>query len=269
MSSCAQGKLTDSFAFQPIKSENTQVKEDNTATGATTNGAEIPSQTPAAESKEATTPLQALWAETQSHAHHEIWGVTLSDPASHVPSQIILQKYLNANDGDLEKAKKQLKDTLDFRAKQTPIALLQKYFSKEKFAGLGYVTSYGGENATPDTKEVFTWNVYGGAKDIQHSFGDLDVFLEWRVALMEMAMRELDLGSATKPITAEQDPYKIYQVHDYKSISFLRSPPAVRSAARKTVEVLAMAYPETLKEKFFVNVPGKLIPICGSGLEFC
>lgn len=245
---------------QPATSDTAPVKEDNTA-ATTTDGAAVPSQTPAVESKDATSPLQVLWAETQSHAHHEIWGVNLSDPATHVPSQIILQKYLNANDGDLEKAKKQLKDTLDFRAKQTPIALLQKYFSKDKFAGLGYVTSYGGETATPDTKEVFTWNVYGSAKDIQHSFGDLDVFLEWRVALMEMAMQELDLSSATKPITSEQDPYKIYQVHDYKSISFLRSPPAVRSAARKTVEVLAMAYPETLKEKFFVNVPGKSILI--------
>ena len=69
-------------------------------------------------------------------------------------------------------------------------------------------------------------------------------------------MQTLDLSSATKPITAEDDPYKIYQVHDYKSISFFRSPPSVRAAAKKTVEVLAMAYPETLKEKFFVNVPG-------------
>lgn len=70
-------------------------------------------------------------------------------------------------------------------------------------------------------------------------------------------MRELNLSSATKPITAEDDPYKIYQVHDYKGTSFFRSPPAVRAAAKKTVEVLAMAYPETLREKFFINVPGE------------
>lgn len=70
-------------------------------------------------------------------------------------------------------------------------------------------------------------------------------------------MRDLDLSSATKPITAEDDPYKIYQVHDYKGTSFFRSPPAVRSAAKKTIEVLAMSYPETLQEKFFINVPGK------------
>ena len=72
---------------------------------------------------------------------------------------------------------------------------------------------------------------------------------------MEMALHELDIGNAIKPITAEEDPYKMFQVHDYKGTSFFRSPPEVRSAAKKTIEVLAMAYPETLKEKFFVNVP--------------
>ena len=209
------------------------------------------------DKKEAASSIQALWAYAQAHDHKEVWGVTLADPATHVPSQIILQKYLNANDRDLARAKEQLKSTLDWRAKNNPSELIKKKYSSDKFAGLGYITSYPGEGATPDSKEVFTWNIYGGVKDIQKSFGDLEAFVNWRVALMEMAMRELDLSSATKPITADDDPYKIYQVHDYKGISFLRSPPSVRSAAKKTVEVLAMAYPETLREKFFVNVPGK------------
>lgn len=204
-----------------------------------------------------TSALQQLWKSVQEHSHDEIWGVKLADPQNYVPSQIVLQKYLNANDGDVEKAKAQLTSTLDYRAKMNASRLVMKHYSKEKFAGLGFITSYDGEAATPDSRVVFTWNIYGGVKDIQQSFGDMDAFIEWRVALMELAMQTLDLSSATKPITAEDDPYKIYQVHDYKSVSFLRSPPAVRSAAKKTVEVLAMAYPETLKEKFFVNVPGK------------
>ncbi|KAK5954371.1 Non-classical phosphatidylinositol transfer protein (PITP) [Knufia fluminis] len=207
------------------------------------------------DKKEADSPIQALWAYAQGHDHKEIWGVNLADPATHVPSQIILQKYLNANDQDLARAKEQLKNTLDWRATNKPSELTKKTYASDKFAGLGYITSYPAEGASPDNKAVFTWNIYGGVKDIQKSFGDLDAFINWRVALMEVAMIELDLSSATKPITADDDPYKIYQVHDYKRISFLRSPPAVRSAAKKTVEVLAMAYPETLREKFFVNVP--------------
>ena len=33
--------------------------------------------------------------------HSEIWGVRLSSPETHVPTQIVLTKYLNANDGDV------------------------------------------------------------------------------------------------------------------------------------------------------------------------
>ncbi len=80
-------------------------------------------------------------------------------------------------------------------------------------------------------------------------------FLEWRVALMELALQELDIASANKPITADYDPYKIFQVHDYKSISFLRQSPNVKSASAETIKVFAQNYPELLKEKFFVNVP--------------
>ncbi|KAK5089884.1 Non-classical phosphatidylinositol transfer protein (PITP) [Lithohypha guttulata] len=208
--------------------------------------------TQASSNEKNPSPLQSLWSDAALHSHKEIWGVTLADPSTHIPSQIIFQKYLNANDGDLDKAKEQLKSTLDFRAKTNPAGLIEKLYSKDKFAGLGYITSYTG---TSKPKAVFTWNIYGGVKDIQKSFGDLDAFIDWRVALMEMAMHELDIASATEPISADNDPWKIYQVHDYKGTSFLRSPPAVRNAARKTVEVLSTAYPETLKEKFFINVP--------------
>ena len=43
--------------------------------------------------------------------HSEIWGVRLSSPETHVPTQIVLQKYLNANDGDVAKAADQLQKT--------------------------------------------------------------------------------------------------------------------------------------------------------------
>jgi hypothetical protein len=72
---------------------------------------------------------------------------------------------------------------------------------------------------------------------------------------MELALQDLDISSATIPITAEHDPYKMFQVHDYKSISFLRQSPNVRSASAETIKVFAQNYPELLKEKFFVNVP--------------
>jgi hypothetical protein len=72
---------------------------------------------------------------------------------------------------------------------------------------------------------------------------------------MELSLAELSLSTATEPITAERDPYKMFQVHDYKSISFLRQSPSVKAASTETIKIFAQNYPELLREKFFVNVP--------------
>src|ERR1700761_6429914 len=81
-------------------------------------------------------------------------------------------------------------------------------------------------------------------------------FIDWRVALMEDALQALGIDKATKPITADHDPYKVVQVHDYKSISFLRQSSTVKAASTETIKVFAQNYPELLSTKFFVNVPG-------------
>jgi hypothetical protein len=89
---------------------------------------------------------------------------------------------------------------------------------------------------------------------------------------MELSVQELDLKSATEKILEDGiDPYRKYltysvlfttkqhpgmvQVHDYLNVSFLRMDPSVKAASKKTIETFSMAYPELLKEKFFVNVP--------------
>jgi phosphatidylinositol transfer protein SFH5 len=72
---------------------------------------------------------------------------------------------------------------------------------------------------------------------------------------MEQALQALSISTATKPITAEGDPYKIFQVHDYKSINFFRQHSDVKTASKETIQTFAQNYPELLKEKFFVNVP--------------
>lgn len=126
------------------------------------------------EKKTAATPIEQLWTLAQSKGHPEIWGVTLADPSGHVPTQVVLQKYLNANDGDLVKAKDQLGKTLEWRAKMKPLDLIGKKFNRTKFAGLGYVTVFGESEATdPEAREVFTWNIYGSVKDVNETFGNL------------------------------------------------------------------------------------------------
>lgn len=73
---------------------------------------------------------------------------------------------------------------------------------------------------------------------------------------MELSLRQLDLPSATVPIPPNGvDPYRMVQVHDYLNISFLRMDPVIRAASKETIQIFSMAYPELLKEKFFVNVP--------------
>jgi phosphatidylinositol transfer protein SFH5 len=140
--------------------------------------AESAEATPTTLPNEPVISLQELWATAQAHEHPEIWGVTLADPSTHIPSQIVLQKYLNANDGDIAKARDQLTKTLDWRKKTQPLELIKKTFSKEKFGGLGYVTVYSADNqeggSNKAAKEIFTWNVYGNVKSIDVTFGQLD-----------------------------------------------------------------------------------------------
>jgi hypothetical protein len=122
------------------------------------------------------TQLAQLWTVARAHGHPEIWGVTLADPATHIPTQIVLQKFLNANDGDMDKAKLQLTGALDWRAHMKPLDLAKKAFSKTKFGCLGFVTTYtvpAADPTKPGTKEVFNWNIYGGVKSIDETFGDL------------------------------------------------------------------------------------------------
>lgn len=71
--------------------------------------------------------------------------------------------------------------------------------------------------------------------------------MDYRIALQELGIQQLKLSSATEPITADKDPYKIIQVHDYKSISFLRQNPNVKAASTEVIKKFALAYPELLK----------------------
>ncbi|KAK2811548.1 Non-classical phosphatidylinositol transfer protein (PITP) [Emmonsiellopsis sp. PD_5] len=185
--------------------------------------------------------------------HNEMWGVTLKD-SEDIPTVNVLIKFLRANEGNLKLAEEQLTKALEWRKKMDPLTLAEKStFSSNKFKGLGYVANY---KDAKDGDVVFTWNIYGAVKKIDSTFGDIDEFIKWRVALMEMAVRDLKLSEATTVIDyAGEDPYQMIQVHDYLNVSFLRLNPSIRSATKQTIEVFSTAYPELLKEKFFVNVP--------------
>lgn len=128
---------------------------------------EVSATAPAAAPVKAKTPFDEFDAKLpellKEVGHDEMWGVTLVSPASsHVPTAIVLQKFLNANDGDLSKAIDQFKGALKFRKEKKPLDLLKKTFSAHKFAGLGAVTVYPAKNGA--VPEVITWNLYGNVK---------------------------------------------------------------------------------------------------------
>ena len=73
---------------------------------------------------------------------------------------------------------------------------------------------------------------------------------------MECTIDALDLASAKSLIPDDgPDPYKAVQIHDYLQVSFLRSPPSVKAASKKAIELFQKYYPELLDKKYFVNVP--------------
>jgi hypothetical protein len=102
--------------------------------------------------------------------HKEIWGVQLSS-INHIPTMVVLQKFLRANNYDPVAAEKQLTQALEWRKKMNPTALVTQTFDKSKFGDLGFVTVHSGEN---NKEIVVTWNIYGAAKDKKATFGNVE-----------------------------------------------------------------------------------------------
>ncbi|WVF67791.1 phosphatidylinositol transfer protein SFH5 [Kwoniella sp. CBS 6097] len=189
--------------------------------------------------------------------HSQIWGVTLSaETPPKFSTLLILQKYLRSVSNDVGQAATALTKTLRWR-KDFDLDGAGEKVEKEfgpDFEGLGYVTSVKHDGQD----EIVTWNVYGAVKSLKDTFGDLDRFLRWRVALMERAVSHLHLESNTTPIPdfgKGNDPHRIAQVHLYEGVSFLRMDPHVKAASKATIEIMSAHYPELLSRKFFVGVP--------------
>ncbi|KAJ6442236.1 CRAL/TRIO domain-containing protein [Purpureocillium lavendulum] len=206
------------------------------------------------------TPLAKLTARLptvlEQVGHTEMWGVELSASSDHAPSQVILQKFLRANNGDVAAAEKQLVAALEWRKKVNPAALVSEVFDSAKFGGLGYVTVH--PDAAAGKETVITWNIYGSVKNNKATFGNVQEFIKWRAALMELGVQKLRLNDIKEPIPEGADavdPYQMLQVHDYQSVSFFRMDPDVKAASKETIQTFSTAYPELLAHKFFVNVP--------------
>ncbi|RPB23442.1 CRAL/TRIO domain-containing protein [Terfezia boudieri ATCC MYA-4762] len=216
---------------------------------------------PAIDKRHPLAQFQARLPELLKTAGHDyIWGITLSaDEPISFHTTLVLQKFLRANCNNIEAAYSQLLETLKWRKAYNPMAACEEEFSQTKFGGLGYIM----KTQTNDGEKIVTYNIYGACKEPKKTFGDLDSFLRWRIALMEMGVKALDLPNATAPIPdynaanpgSAIDPYQMIQLHDYQNVSFLRMDSATKAASKKAIEVMANYYPELLSIKYFVNIP--------------
>ncbi|XP_044716360.1 CRAL/TRIO domain-containing protein [Hirsutella rhossiliensis] len=224
-----------------------------------------------ATTTEEQTPLAQLAARlpqmVAQAGHSEMWGVELASAAvasspdqqqqdktiDDAPTQVVLHKFLRANNDDVDAAEKQLTAALEWRKAVDPASLVAQPFDARRFGGLGFVTTHQDEAGK---EVVVTWNVYGSVKDNKATFGNVQDFIKWRAALMELGVQKLRLNDIKEPIPAgAEDPHRMIQVHDYQSVSFFRMDPDVKAASRETIQTLSMAYPELLAHKYFVNVP--------------
>lgn len=109
-------------------------------------------------------------------AHNEVYGIELSKSNSFL-TKLILQKFLRANQNDLEKGKQQLLATLKWRKEFDPIKAANESFEKARFEGLGYILEVEGVPESPNKKDIVTFNIYGAVKDNKATFGDLQGYV--------------------------------------------------------------------------------------------
>ena len=106
-------------------------------------------------------------------SYDEIYGVKLAK-SDEFHTKLILQKFLRANQNDLDKAKQQLLETLQWRQEFDPLKAAGESFDKNRFEGLGYVLEVEGVPESPNEKDIVTFNIYGAVKSNETTFGDLD-----------------------------------------------------------------------------------------------
>jgi hypothetical protein len=109
-------------------------------------------------------------------AHSEVYGIELTK-SNPFHTKLILQKFLRANQNDLEKAKQQLLETLKWRKEFDPTKAAGESFERKRFDGLGYVLEVEGVPESPNKKDIVTFNIYGAVKDNKATFGDLEGYV--------------------------------------------------------------------------------------------
>lgn len=167
-----------------------------------------------------------------------IWGVDMEKAGD--PCDIILLKYLRAEEMDVEKAAQRLVATLVFRA-ECHIDEMAGAELPEHFRGHDAV----GNRDREDRPLIVSR--FGGM-DLDKVFGDVEAFVRYRAHLMETACRMLPFSKG-----GVED---LCQVHDYSGVpwSGVRSP-EVKGGVTAVSKIFGDHYPELKGKTIFVNFP--------------
>ncbi|KAG6335261.1 hypothetical protein ID866_3817 [Astraeus odoratus] len=173
-------------------------------------------------------------------APYKLWGVTI-DPTKSQDARVsvILMKFLRARNLNPDEAKAMLISTLRWRRSFDVEGAMKEQFPEDVFGKLGKI--YGRDRQG----HPVTYNLYGGNKNADAVFGDVQRFLRWRIAFMEQSIGLLDFQ------TVDQ----LVQVHDYEGVTLSSRTENSKNAASEASSIFQSHYPEFLARKFFVNVP--------------
>ncbi|TRM65468.1 CRAL-TRIO domain-containing protein [Schizophyllum amplum] len=160
-----------------------------------------------------------------------LWGVA--------KTSVVLMKFLRARNLNVAEAKTMLTNTLKWRQEFGIEAALKEEYPKDVFGSLGYISGKDKQG------RPVVYNVYGGNKDMNAVFSDVQRFLRWRVAFMEKSLDLLDFETVDQAV----------QVHDYAGVSMSSRTPQSKQAASEASKIFGDHYPELLYKKYFVNVP--------------
>jgi len=166
-----------------------------------------------------------------------IWRVDLAEQSE--ASDIVLLKYIRAEELDVDKAAQRIVQTLVFRA-DCKIDQLAEAELPEHFQGHDFIS---GMDA--DGRPVMI-SRFGGM-DIDKVFGDVEAFVRYRAQMMEIAIAMMTF----KKGGAED----LCQVHDYQGVIGSMYKSEVKSGVTVTSKVFGEHYPEFKGKTMFVNFP--------------
>jgi len=176
-------------------------------------------------------------AEARSKNRYEIFGVDIQTKSD--ATDIVLLKFLRAEELDVEKAQERLVQTLIFRA-DCRIEELGSAELPEHFKGHDVV---GGTDLEGRPVMISRF----GKMDLPKVFGDVEAFVRYRSLLMEQAISLLKWEKGA--------PEDLCQVHDYSGVPLIFQTAEVKGGVQAVGRVFAEHYPELKGKTIFVNFP--------------